>query len=185
MPSVRDILKGDKPSPDDVALQQGTGAPDALSQKDGDELGVDASADRSTAELIAERLRLAADQRAALAQGDIGRLEVRIDQLQVRLADLTLQNLPRNEVQADLEEAQERLEEAKADLTRAHEAKENTDLASSVKQAHLDHDQEFTHHQQASHAHGPGGTGATTVRSTMGKSGSGPAKLPGPARRKL
>lgn len=183
MPSVRDILKGHEPSPEDVAPQQGLA--DTLAESAGG--GLD-TGDRSTAELIAERLRLAADQRAALAQGEIGRLQVRIDQLQGRLEDLAAQNLPHAEVKADLEEAHERLDEAKADLTRAHEARQNTDLASG-RQAHLDHDEEFMHENKAaqSHTQGHGGpTGGPTVRSALGgKPDAKAAKMSGPARRKL
>jgi chromosome segregation ATPase len=169
MATVRDLLKGLAPKPTPATPAQGIGAgataaqPPAVSPGDPGEL-----ADR----MIAERLRRAADQRAAFAQGEIDRLKDRIDQLQSQLEDLASRNLPLGEVKADLKEAQDRLEGAKADRARAHEARQNTDLTASFSQGHT---------EEQGHQQGPDrgqGTKGTSVRSAIGKTGIGPAVPP-------
>jgi hypothetical protein len=182
MPCVRHILKNDPQKGDEIAPAhslQGNTPP-------GNALGVEDSAGPqstglSTAELIAERLRQGADQRAALAQGEINRLQVRVDQLESHLEELKFQNLPLAGVKANLDEAHERLEEAKSDLVRAHEARQNTDLTASLSQEqHEGH--ELQHHE----AH-EGTTRGISVRGALGRADAAPAQMQDrpAARRKL
>ena len=119
------------------------------------------------ADLIAARLRETADQRAAMAQTEINKLQGHIQQLQQRMEELTKMQLPPGTLAADLEEAMQRLEDANANLARAHEAKENTELTSSLKQEsqelalHVDH---ATH--QGVNAGGPQKVGAVIGRNS-------------------
>ena len=177
MPSVRQILKG--PTPDQTTAEPRQGLEALASQtapttglQDHEDLTV-AKLGPSPAESIAERLRFAANQKAALAQNEINRLQQHIDQLKERMDELTRQNLPAGAIHADLDEAHHRLDEARADLSRAHEARQNTDLAASLSQTHQE--------GHAQHHHEGHGTGAAaSVRTALGRTaGGGSPKLVG------
>src|SRR6187399_1803190 len=96
MPSVRHILKNDLHKGDGAAQAPSLegNRPLAAAVGTGEGVGPGDSIGPSTAELIAERLRQGADQRAAFAQGEINRLRLRVDQLQSQFEDLQSQNLP-------------------------------------------------------------------------------------------
>lgn len=155
MPSVRDILKGGAAAQSD-ALEEGLGLGKAP-------VGVeDADAD-----LIAARLRETADQRAAMAQTEINKLQIHIEQLQQRIEELGKMKMPSGNLSSDLKDALQRLDDAEADLARAHEAKENTELTSSLRQEHHDpavHIDHTTHHSQ--------NTGTPKVGAVTGLKGS-------------
>jgi hypothetical protein len=163
MPSVRDILKGGPPSQDN-ALEEGLDLGNGVGQEGQDQ-----------ADLIAARLRETADQRAAMAQTEINKLQIHIEQLQQRMDELTKMKMPTGKLPVDLEDAMQRLDDANADLARANESKLNTELASSLRQehqgpsAHVDH---TTHN-----SHGVGGSGgAPKVGAVLGRSGAAPTK---------
>lgn len=174
MPSVRDSLKGGSPKEASAALQQrleGESSLEVPAKPQNDQ--AEDIAEPSMAELIADRLRLAADQRAALAQNEINRLQNHIQQVQERMQELRKQNLPVAELHANLEEAENRLEEAQADLVRAKESRRNTDLTASLSQgSHEAH----THQEHEGH-----GTGLNKVRDMLGKTTAAPKVGRGPS----
>jgi hypothetical protein len=144
--------------------------------------GMDGAADQ--AELIAARLRETADQRAAMAQTEINRLQNHIQQLQQRMDELAKMKLPPGNLSSDLQDAHQRLEDAEADLDRANEAKQNTVLTSSLRQeghepsVHVDH----TTHQ--GHGQGSGAAGPQKVGAVLGHSGAQTKQgISGPKRR--
>jgi len=169
MPSVRDILRGGSPNDDPDSLRQGVQGGQPLPEE-----GMENTA--SMAELMADRLRRAADQRAALALSEINRLQQHIDQMQERIQELRKQNLPVAELHANLEEAENRLEEAQADHARAKESRHNTDLTASLGQGNHE---AHTHPEHVGHGTGPG-----KVRDSLGKTTAAPKAALGPSRRR-
>jgi hypothetical protein len=176
MPSVRDILKGGQTprEPDGEGLdvdQQGLQGAGAL----------DGAPDQ--ADLIAARLRETADQRAAMAQTEINRLQNHIQQLQQRMDELAKMKLPPGNLSADLDDAHQRLEDAEADLDRANEAKQNTELTSSLRQEHHEPSLHVDHTTHQGHGQG-GAAGPQKVGAVLGRSGAQPKQgIPGPKRK--
>jgi TolA-binding protein len=119
------------------------------------------------------RLREVADQRTAMAQNEVDRLQNQIGQLQQRMEELTKMQLPPGTLAADLKDAMQRLDDANANLARAHEAKENTELASSMKQEH----QESTLHLDHATHQGVTAGGPEKVGAVMGRNSAQP-KVP-------
>lgn len=164
MPSVRDTLKlmlagrGADQQQQRQDQQVGQGRPDPLPQGPPGEPGVGQDAGQGVRDDMIERLRAVADQRAALAQSEINRRQEHLHQLQDRLEEVTKQGLPPGNLTDDIDEAGQRLNEAKADLARANEARKNTDLTLSLKQETAD----------ASLAASMGGM---SVREKLGKGG--------------
>lgn len=173
MPNVRDSLKEERLAREksqqeslgpEKAPLMGSGGP----EQDG----------QDQADLITARLREAADQRAALAQNEINRLQSLIEQLQQRMEELAKMKLPPGNLSSDLEDAMMRLEDAQEDLARANEAKQNTELTSSLRQEH--HESVHVDHT----THPSHGVGTLKVGDVLGKTGA-PTKLgqKGPSRK--
>jgi hypothetical protein len=112
-------------------VQQGEGGPDPLATKTDESLAAEQGQGQ---DLLAERLKMVAEQRVALAQAEIKKQEQHLEQLQDRLKELTKQGLPAGGLTDDIDQAGQRLNEAKAEFSRANEAKQNTDLTSSLRQ---------------------------------------------------
>ena len=140
MPSVRDLLKGGRPA-SNATEQQG---PDLAPPPAAGDLPPELALADDPNLAIAERLRAAADQKAALAKLEIERQQQRIDQFEDRLEELTKQGLPTGEIGGQLDNAKARLGDAKEDLARAEEAKMNINPAMGTSRgevpAHLDND---------------------------------------------
>lgn len=170
MRSVRESLKGKPPDPESPAPGQELmdGPPD-----------LEIFPGPSPEELIAERLRFAADQRAAFAQNEIKQLQIHIDQLQERIQELAALSPQRGDLKDDLDVAQHRLEEARADLVRATEARQNTDLTASLSQGH----QEQLQAENPRQGHQSGTEVAPNVRSVIGKTSRPPKVDRGPLRK--
>ncbi len=139
MPSVRDTLKsmlaGRKGQPDQQqGVQQGEGMPDQQATRMKDEALAMDDGQGQGQDLIAERLKMVAEQRVALAQAEIQKQQQHLEQLQDRLKEVTQQGLPPGNLTDDIDQAGQRLNEAKAELSRATEAKQNTDLTRSLRQ---------------------------------------------------
>lgn len=141
MPSVRDILNGVRSAAAKAEQQAPTvSTPEpSLETAQGEAAAQDEHAE------IADRLRQAADQKAALAKLEMERQQQRIGQLEDQLGDLKEQGLPSDELEGQLDNAKLRLEDAKDDLARAEESKLNINPAMGQSRgetpAHLDKDQ--------------------------------------------
>lgn len=138
MPSVRDTLKsmlaGRKGQQEQQqGVQQGEGNPDPLATKTDESLAAEQGQGEGQ-DLLAERLKMVAEQRVALAQAEMKKQEQHLEQLQDQLKELTKQGLPPGRLTDDIDQATQRLNEAKAEFSRANEAKQNTDLTSSLRQ---------------------------------------------------
>ena len=164
MPSVRDILKGGAAAQDNNALEENLGLGNGQEGRD-------------QADLIAARLRETADQRAAMAQTEINKLQGHIEQLQQRMEELTKQKMPTGKLPVDLEDAMQRLDDAQADLARANESKLNTELTSSLRQERPEHSLHVDHTTHNSHAVGGGAGGTPKVGAVLGHTGAGPSKV--------
>lgn len=139
MPSVRDTLKsmlaGRKGQQEQQqGLQQGEGGPDLQATRMQDEAMAMEENQGQGRDLIADRLKMVAEQRVALAQAEIKKQEQHLEQLQDRLKEVTKQGLPPGGLTDDIDQANQRLNEAKAEFSRANEAKQNTDLTRSLRQ---------------------------------------------------
>jgi outer membrane murein-binding lipoprotein Lpp len=106
MPSIRDSLR--KPRRSD--------APDAPEE-------AIANDDLTTRILQSQELKI------SLARTEVTRHQARIDQLQSQIDDLHEQQLPPGQLSASLNNAKSQLHQAKDDLSRAEEAKLNTEHA--------------------------------------------------------
>lgn len=163
MPSVRDILKGGAPAQND-ALEES--------------LGLGNGEGQDQADLITARLRETADQRAAMAQTEINKLQIHIEQLQQRMDELTKMKMPTGKLPVDLEDAMQRLDDANADLARANESKLNTELTSSLRQEHQGPSVHVDHTTHNGHGVGGSGGGVPKVGAVLGKTGAGgPTKV--------
>ena len=171
MPSVRDILRGTQPDKS-TGQQQGLGGGGLQAGgDDGQQLN-----QQQEAALIADRLRQAAEQRAALAQKEIERLNIHMEQLQERMVEFGKQNVPVAELKRDMDEVALRISEAKSDLARAQEARLNTEFATGAGESH--------HTEQSHHDHHGQSAGKPTVRATLGGKTNLPLK-PGGSKLKL
>jgi len=172
MSNVRNALYG-KPSAQENAQEEGLGLEKGVGQEGMDQ-----------ADLIAARLRETADQRAAMAQTEINKLQNHIEQLQQRMDELTKQKMPTGKLPVDLEDAMIRLDDAQADLARANESKLNTELTSSLRQEHHEPSLHVDHATHNSHGVGSGG-GVPKVGAVLGRTGAAPPKVgvKGPGRR--
>ena len=84
---------------------------------------------------LTDRMRQAAQRRVELARLEVERRQEEVKFQQQRLSEAALHDLPQGEVSADINEAQQRLNEAQSDLARAEEAQFNTELAANQKLA--------------------------------------------------
>ena len=82
---------------------------------------------------LADRLRKTTQTQVELARQEVQARQDAITDLEERLAELSRQDLPANEVRADLNEAMNRLGDARAKLTRAEEAQFNAEIAANKK----------------------------------------------------
>lgn len=78
---------------------------------------------------MADRMRQAADRRVELAKREVERRQQEVKFHEQRLTEVTQNDLPTAEVKADMDEAKQRLNEARFKLVRAEEAQTNTQLA--------------------------------------------------------
>ncbi|QIF03856.1 hypothetical protein [Roseimicrobium sp. ORNL1] len=158
MPSVRDTLKsmlaGRKGQQEQQqGVQQGEGGPDPEAARLKDE------SQGQGQDLIAERLKMVAEQRVALAQAEIKKQEQMLQQMQDQLKELTKQGLPVGNLADDIDQATKRLNESKASFSRANEAKQNIDLTRSLRQDSTDSSTEIGSEKVREKLGGPpGGT---------------------------
>jgi DNA repair exonuclease SbcCD ATPase subunit len=164
MPSVRDTLKsmlaGRKGQQEpQQGVQQGEGGPDAeAARMKDDAMSMDESHGQAQ-DLIAERLKMVAEQRVALAQAEIKKQEQNLQQMQEQLKELTKQGLPVGSLTDDIDKATQRLNESKAEFSRANEAKQNIDLTRSLRQDSTDSSTEIGSEKVREKLGGPpGGT---------------------------
>jgi hypothetical protein len=135
------MLAGHKSQPEQQqGVQQGEGGPDQQATRMQDEAHAmeDGQQQGQGQDLIAQRLKMVADQRVALAQAEVQKQQQHLDQLQDQLKEMTKQSLPPGSLTDDIDQAGQRLNEAKAEFSRANEAKQNTDLTRSLRQESVD-----------------------------------------------
>jgi len=170
MSSVReDLFKGKPPRNENAQ-----GGPEL----DAAELGTGQELNQSD---LVSALVQAQDQRAALAQTEITKLQSHIQQLQEQMAELAKANLPQGNLKANIKDAQVRLEDAEEELARANEAKQNTELTSSLRQDHHETSLHVDHTTHEGHGHG---SGTPKVGQMLGKTGASTKQgTPGPRRK--
>jgi hypothetical protein len=154
------MLAGRKGQPEQQqGVQQGGGGPEPEAARvKGDAMATDESHGQAQ-DLIAERLKMVAEQRVALAQAEIKKQEQHLQQMQEQLKELTKQGLPLGSLTDDIAQATQRLNESKADFSRANEAKQNIDLTRSLRQDSTDSSTEIGSEKVREKLGGPpGGT---------------------------
>jgi hypothetical protein len=169
MPSVRhEYLKRSTPS----SIENAPDGQELDAPKQGEAQG------NIQSELVSALVQ-AQEQRAALAQTEITKLKEQIQQFQESMLELTKQNLPPGKLEANIKDLQIRLEEAEEVLARANEAKQNTELTSSLRQEHHEPALHVDHTTHEGHGQGPPKVGAV-----LGKTGA-PTKqgVSGPRRK--
>jgi hypothetical protein len=160
MPSIRDILKGVQADSSASSLEQAEGQWQAVQGTGaGNKPGANLATEISDRLVMAERLRVAAEQRTALARLDVERQQASVDQLKDQIEEIQNRNLPPGELSSQLNNAQARLDDAKADLARAEEAQLNTELTTNLK---------IEHQQNQGEKHG------NTLREKLGNKIGGP-----------
>ena len=131
MPSVRDILKGVSAGAAPVQqAAQNLGAPGAdalpVGNQAADPQGLAGPGDEHLE--MTQRLKETTDQKIGMAQQEIDRQTAKIDQFEEQIDQLQQAgHVPPQELLAQLENSQIRLDDARGDLARAQETRQNID----------------------------------------------------------